>query len=168
VSNVLTGTLSLNANGGFSYAPPLNYFGTVTFTYRASDGLTNSNVALVTIVIDPVNDAPTLTPLVNQVFTIAQTSASQNFTIGDVDTPLNALTLAFTSTNTALVPLSGISLVGTGATRSIQITPTPFMTGTATITLSVSDGLSTTSQSFTVNVGMVLQRLFLPVIMKQP
>ncbi|MFO1000733.1 MAG: cadherin-like domain-containing protein [Planctomycetaceae bacterium] len=52
------GTLTLNANGSFVYTPVANYFGTDTFTYRASDGLLQSGIATVTITIASVNDVP--------------------------------------------------------------------------------------------------------------
>ena len=52
------GTLSLNANGGFTYTPTANYSGADTFTYRANDGSTPSNTATVTLTINAVNDAP--------------------------------------------------------------------------------------------------------------
>jgi VCBS repeat-containing protein len=52
------GTLTLNANGSFGYAPAANFNGVDTFTYRASDGSLSSNVATVTITVLPVNDAP--------------------------------------------------------------------------------------------------------------
>ena len=38
VTNVSQGTLSLNTNGSFTYTPNSNYFGSDSFTYRASDG----------------------------------------------------------------------------------------------------------------------------------
>ena len=38
VSGPAHGSLNLNANGGFSYAPTTNYIGVDTFTYQASDG----------------------------------------------------------------------------------------------------------------------------------
>lgn len=41
--------LALNANGGFSYTPPLNFAGDVSFTYHASDTLASSNTVTVTI-----------------------------------------------------------------------------------------------------------------------
>ena len=54
------GTLSLSANGSFTYTGASNYNGTDTFTYKANDGSSNStNAATVTITIAPVNDAPT-------------------------------------------------------------------------------------------------------------
>ena len=47
------GNLNLNLDGSFTYTPALNFTGTVTFTYRASDGQRQSNLALVTIQVEP-------------------------------------------------------------------------------------------------------------------
>ncbi|HET6544928.1 MAG TPA: DUF2341 domain-containing protein, partial [Chryseolinea sp.] len=52
------GTLTLSANGAFTYTPAANYNGSDTFTYHANDGTGNSNIATVTITVSPVNDAP--------------------------------------------------------------------------------------------------------------
>ena len=52
------GTLTLNANGGFTYTPAANYNGADSFTYKANDGSLDSNVATVTIAVTAVNDAP--------------------------------------------------------------------------------------------------------------
>jgi VCBS repeat-containing protein len=62
VTQPTNGTLTLNANGSFTYVPNANFFGTDTFTYRASDDNDESNVALVTITVNAVNDAPTGVP----------------------------------------------------------------------------------------------------------
>ncbi|MGH8055584.1 MAG: cadherin-like domain-containing protein [Stenotrophomonas sp.] len=43
------GTLTLNANGSFTYKPNLLFVGTDTFTYKANDGTATSNVATVKI-----------------------------------------------------------------------------------------------------------------------
>jgi len=43
------------------YSPNANYNGADSFTYKANDGVTDSNVAMISITIDPVNDAPTIT-----------------------------------------------------------------------------------------------------------
>ncbi len=45
------GTITLNSNGSFTYTPLAGYVGSDSFTYRASDGTTNSNTATVTISI---------------------------------------------------------------------------------------------------------------------
>jgi VCBS repeat-containing protein len=52
------GTLTLNPNGSFNYDPDDNFFGTDTFTYRASDGAQSSDPATVTITVNPLEDAP--------------------------------------------------------------------------------------------------------------
>jgi VCBS repeat-containing protein len=51
-------SFSLNADGSFTYVHDGGETTTDSFTYRANDGLANSNVATVTITISPVNDAP--------------------------------------------------------------------------------------------------------------
>src|SRR6185369_11127564 len=52
------GTLTLTANGGFTYTPAANYNGADSFTYKATDGSLDSNVATVAITVRSVNDAP--------------------------------------------------------------------------------------------------------------
>ncbi|RVB37832.1 cadherin-like domain-containing protein, partial [Mesorhizobium sp. M7A.F.Ca.CA.001.06.1.1] len=58
VTEPTNGTLTLNPDGSFTYAPKANFFGTDSFTYRASDGTAESNIATVALTITPVNDAP--------------------------------------------------------------------------------------------------------------
>jgi VCBS repeat-containing protein len=58
VSGPAHGTLTLNANGTFSYTPNANFYGTDSFTYAASDGALTSNVATVTITVNHVNQPP--------------------------------------------------------------------------------------------------------------
>jgi len=60
VSNVSNGNLTLNSDGSFSYTPNANFNGSDSFTYTANDGTASSNVATVTITVNPVastNDA---------------------------------------------------------------------------------------------------------------
>src|SRR5207249_9013341 len=58
VTSPTHGTLTLNTNGSLSYTPFANYNGPDSFTYKARDGVLDSNVATVTITVNPVNDAP--------------------------------------------------------------------------------------------------------------
>src|SRR5207244_8014420 len=60
------GSVSCNANGVCSqqvtYTPAANYFGSDTFSFKANDSTANSNEnGIVTITVNPVNDAPTFT-----------------------------------------------------------------------------------------------------------
>jgi hypothetical protein len=47
------GSITLNLDGSFTYTPTLGFSGRDTFTYRAHDGLSVSNAALVTILVAP-------------------------------------------------------------------------------------------------------------------
>jgi VCBS repeat-containing protein len=51
-TNPQHGSLSLNANGGFSYTPASGYTGVDSFTYRAYDGNSDSNIVTVNIVVN--------------------------------------------------------------------------------------------------------------------
>ena len=57
--DVTNGTLTLNADGSFTYEPGTTYVATDAFTYRASDGTVTGNLATVTITI--TNAAPEAT-----------------------------------------------------------------------------------------------------------
>ncbi|HEX6322600.1 MAG TPA: Ig-like domain-containing protein [Vicinamibacterales bacterium] len=52
------GSLTLLADGTFSYTPEPNFNGTDTFRYRAVDGALESETVLVTITVNPVADLP--------------------------------------------------------------------------------------------------------------
>src|SRR5204863_110236 len=58
VSQPTHGSLTLNSNGSFRYAPAANYNGADSFTYKANDGQADSGIATVSITITGVNDAP--------------------------------------------------------------------------------------------------------------
>jgi hypothetical protein len=54
-------SFTLNSNGAFTYTPEPEFNGTDSFTYQANDGQLNSNIASVTITVNPVNDDPGFT-----------------------------------------------------------------------------------------------------------
>ena len=54
------GSLTLNADGSFSYTPNPDFNGIDNFTYHANDGVLDSNIATVTITVNAVNDTPQL------------------------------------------------------------------------------------------------------------
>src|SRR6185503_16251311 len=63
-SNPTHGTLSLNSDGSLVYVPALNFNGTDTFTYKASDGQAQSGIATVTITVQPATITTDLDDLV--------------------------------------------------------------------------------------------------------
>jgi VCBS repeat-containing protein len=58
VSNVSNGSLTLNADGSFTYTPDADFNGSDSFTYTVNDGAGTSTVATVTLTVTAVNDAP--------------------------------------------------------------------------------------------------------------
>src|SRR5947207_9298247 len=70
------------------------------------------------------------------------------FVIGDAETPATSLVLSKSSSNPTLVPINNIVFGGSGANRTVTATPANNQSGTATITVTVSDGIVSTSKSF--------------------
>jgi VCBS repeat-containing protein len=52
------GTLTLNSQGSFTYTPNANFNGSDSFRYKAYDGSLYSNIAAISLTLNPVNDAP--------------------------------------------------------------------------------------------------------------
>jgi hypothetical protein len=61
------GTVTANEGRTFTYAPDVDWSGTDTFTYRASDGVDVSGTVTVEITVLPVNDPPVLGPIAGPV-----------------------------------------------------------------------------------------------------
>ena len=77
------------------------------------------------------------------------------FAITDEETPSEHLIVTAASSNPRLVPETSLTLEGTGKIRTITVRPAKNQFGKATITLTVSDGLSTTTDSFTLWVNEI-------------
>ncbi len=135
-------------------SPALNQSGNATITLTVSDGsLSSSSRFLLTV--NAVNDAPTISSITDKVINEDTSTSAIPFTIGDVDTPIASLTVTKASSNPTLVPVANIVLGGTGASRSVTITPAPNQNGSATIDLLVNDGALTTTRSFLLTVNPV-------------
>jgi len=66
---------------------------------------------------------------------------------------LELLTVTASSGNPTLVPNANIVVSGSGVSRTVTVTPVANQTGTATITVTGGDGVSTASDTFVVTVG---------------
>ncbi|KAF0811278.1 Leukotoxin [Andreprevotia sp. IGB-42] len=55
----LNGSVTLNGNGSYIYAPNADYNGADSFTIRVSDGKGGTADSVVSVTVTPVNDAPT-------------------------------------------------------------------------------------------------------------
>ncbi|ABF92416.1 putative lipoprotein [Myxococcus xanthus DK 1622] len=149
------GTLSeISANGSVTYTPGADYNGVDALIFRATNREGQSAQATVSITITPVNDTPTLSSVADQSIPAGSSTGDLAFTVGDVETAADSLTVIATSSNTDLVPNdpSNLALGGSGSSRTLSVVPVASASGSTTITLSVSDGSDTTSTTFTVDV----------------
>jgi VCBS repeat-containing protein len=153
VSPPSRGSLTLNANGSFTYMPAANLNGTDSFTYRASDGSLSSAPATVTITVTAANDAPRVTVAAGGSCGTNDRSGTINLTVSDVESGPATLRLSATSSNPALVPGGNVAFGGSDAARTLTATSVAGRTGTAVLTVTVSDGQATGSDLVTVRVG---------------
>ncbi|MBI3853192.1 MAG: hypothetical protein HY298_23325, partial [Verrucomicrobia bacterium] len=105
------------------------------------------------ITTDIVGTGPTISDIPNQTIFMDTSTGPISFTVSDPDTDLNSLTFTTNSSNTLLVPLSNIVLGGSGANRTVTVTPASGLTGTATITVTVSDGVDSATDTFVLTVN---------------
>jgi VCBS repeat-containing protein len=147
------GTLALNADGSFTYSPATNFTGSDSFAYRASDGSLASNPATVTITVTAANDAPTVTVAAGGTCGRDDHSGTINLTLADVENAATALTLSVASSNSALVSTGNVVFAGSGAARTMTVSAVDGRSGTAIVTVTVSDGQASGSVQVTVMVG---------------
>ena len=101
----LHGALNLNPDGRFQYTPDAEFHGTDTFAYKVNDGVADSNVTTVSLIVNPVNHAPvgiskSVTTTVNRPYTFSL----HDFGFSDPgDTPANR----FSAIKIASLPAHG-------------------------------------------------------------
>lgn len=139
------------ANRTVTVMPAQSQTGTATITVGVSDGSTTTNTTF-TLTVTGTNTAPTITSIAAQSTNQNTATSAIAFTVGDVDTGAASLTLTGSSANTTLVPNVNIVFGGSGANRTVTITPASGQTGSAVITITVNDGAATANSAFTLTV----------------
>lgn len=144
------GTISLNADGSFTYTPVANFSATDAFTYRASDGALSSGETTVTLLVQGQEDTPVAVLdaySVNQASILNVTTANgvlKNDTDADAD-PLTAMLVSAPQNGTLSLNANGSfvyepdnSFVGTD-TFTYQANDGFFASNTVTVTITVND-----------------------------
>ena len=157
--------LTFNPDGTFSYAPPLNSNGVVTFDYQVDDGKGGTDTATVTINVTPVNDAPVAgddTFITNEDTPFADTVAANDSDVdGDTLTynlvggPVAGLTFNNDGTFSYAPPLNSNGPVN----FTYQVADGKGGTDTATVTINVTavnDAPVAGDDSFTINEDTAL------------
>jgi VCBS repeat-containing protein len=145
------GTVTLNADGSFVYTPEADFNGTDGFSYLASDGSGNSEVASVTINVSAVNDDPT---------GVADTYATDEDTALSIDAAAGVLA---NDTDADGDPLTATLVTGPAngtltlnADGSFDYTPNADFNGTDSFVYTASDGTGSTGEiTVTINVNSV-------------
>ena len=125
--------------------------GSARITVSVSDGLASATQAF-TLNVTAVNDAPTISDIPDHAI-LVDSATVLHFTIGDVDHAVDGLVLTVSSSNTTLVPNADLTLGGSGAARTLTISPRKHREGTTTITITVSDGEHTVTETFVLTVN---------------
>jgi hypothetical protein len=130
--------------------------GPVTITLTVSDGQISTTETFNVTVFAPAQSPPTISAVEDVVIDEDTSTAPLPFTIGDIDTPIDDLTVTASSSDQALIPDGNLVLGGTSANRTVTVTPAAnAFGGPATITLTVSDGVNSTTETFDVTVDPV-------------
>jgi hypothetical protein len=108
-----------------------------------------------------VNAAPTISSIASQTIDEGGATDALAFTIGDAETPADALTVSVSSSNGSMLPADSFEMTGSGSSRSLTIFPAAEQSGAATITIAVRDsGGATTSSKFDLTVTPLLRAQF--------
>lgn len=112
----------------------------------------NSAAATGTIVI---TQPPVITGLPTGTQTLLEDGSAGpfSFTISDPDTSVTAVTVTGSSNNTVLFPNANVVFGGSGANRTLSVTPAANANGSATITVTANDGTGNTDVE-TVNFSV--------------
>ena len=150
------GTVVIEADGTVTYTPAADFNGTDTITYQISDGNGGTSTAIVTVTVNPVNDAPVATPIAaqnNVDSAVVSIPVAANF----ADTDANPLTFSASGLPAGLTidPATGV-ISGTIDRAASQVNG-----GVYTVTVTADDGeggtVSTTFSWSVTNPAPVAQ-----------
>ena len=138
-NRTVTVTPAANQNGG-----------PITITITVSDAASTANDPF-TLTVTAGNDPPTISAIADQSAAADTVVGPLAFTVSDIDNTAASLTLSGTSSNQGVVANAGIEFGGSGANRTVTITPVPGQSGQTTITVMVSDGAASVPSAFVLS-----------------
>lgn len=132
VSTTTNGLAINNGDGTIRYIPFANFNGSDSLTYRVADNTgVVSNVATVSITVNPVNNTPVAAA--DSATTDNQTPVTINVLDNDSDADGDTLTVTAVT-----VPANGTAVIN--ADHTVTYTPAAVFTGTDSFSYTVSDG----------------------------
>ncbi len=153
---VFTGT---GANRTVTLTPVSGQEGTSQMAITVTDGSGATATTSFTVTVG----APSISNIANQITPVNAPLHDVPFVVNDAETP-NSLIITLSSTNAALLPTQNITVMGSGANRSLSLSPVAGEAGLTLVTVTVSDGTQTASDSFVLTVfpklGVLLNEPF--------
>ncbi|MBA6243144.1 MULTISPECIES: tandem-95 repeat protein [unclassified Psychrobacter] len=142
--NAANGTVTVNADGSYSYTPNADFNGEDSFTYTIDDGQGGMTTQTATITVAAVNDTPVAED--NSISTDEDTVAEGQLVATDIDG--DDLTFALdTDANNGTVVVN--------ADGSYSYTPNDNFNGSDSFTYTITDGTETITQTATITVASV-------------
>src|SRR5581483_10929413 len=119
----------------------------------ATTGVVGTPLHVLDYFVTPTSSStPTLSTIPDQTLQFNTASNPIALTVSDTDSPLNVVTVSGSAANPSLIPAANIVFSGTGASRTAVITPASGVSGTTSVTFTVTDGVASSSQTFNVTV----------------
>jgi len=146
VSGSSHGTLTLNTNGSFAYAPAASYVGTDSFTYSANNGTSSSNIATVTITVAP---ALTLSSLSISPTSVTGGATSRGTVKLSGPAPIGGVVVSLSDNSSAASVPASITVARGSTSATFTITTYP-VTSSRSVTVSASYGGVTKAAALTV------------------
>jgi len=158
------GTLGAVSGNTVTYTPAADYNGPDSFTFKANDGIANSNTATVSVTVSAVNDVPSFTKGANQ--TVLEDAGAQSVTgwataisAGPANEATQTVAFQLTNNNNGLFSAQP----AVAADGTLTYTPKANANGSATVTVTLHDdggtangGVDTlATQEFTITVTAV-------------
>ena len=138
-------------NGIVSLAPALNFFGTRTIVFNATDGTNTTLSNNVTLTINSVNDAPILTTIPNQSW-LKNTNNTGAFDLDDYFSDVETASLTY---NVYKINNTGNVTISIASNNTVSFYPAVNWAGTEVAYFTASDGiLNTSSNNITLSVSV--------------
>lgn len=127
---------------------------TITASQAGDDSFEAADDVLqVLTVVDPSNLPPTIAEISDRSADVGDGPISVDVIVADAETPATLLVTSAASSNQSLVPNANLTFSGSYAIRSLLVAPVSNQTGYTTITVTVSDGVNATTESFLFSVS---------------